>query len=158
MKRLLLILLLMAVNSSGSSNLMAQWVQTSGPEGGETTCFAVIDTVLFVGTYGAVYFSTNNGTSWTPVNTGLTDLDVLSLAVSGDNLFAGTWGGGVFLSTDNRKNWTNVNTGLMGPDVVPVGASGTIIHALAFDDGYLYASTYGDGVWRRPLSEMITSM
>jgi len=40
--------------------------------------------------------STNNGTSWTAVNTGLTYTSVDALAVSGTNLFAGTFGGGVW--------------------------------------------------------------
>jgi len=41
----------------------------------------------------------NNGTSWTEVNSGLTNQSVNALAVSETNLFAGTEGGGVFLST-----------------------------------------------------------
>ena len=44
---------------------------------------------------------TNNGTTWTPVDSGLTMTRVWSLAVSGTNLFAGTYGGGVFLSANN---------------------------------------------------------
>ena len=44
-----------------------------------------------------VFLSTDNGTSWKGVNTGLPeDADVLSFAVSGPNLFAGTRGGGVW--------------------------------------------------------------
>ena len=46
--------------------------------------------IFFAGTDGGVFLSTNNGTSWTAVNTGLTDTDVYALAVSGTNLFAGT--------------------------------------------------------------------
>ena len=61
---------------------------------------------------GGVFLSTNNGTSWTAVNTGLTNTYVYALAVSGTNLFAGTYGGGVFLSTNNGTSWTAVNTGL----------------------------------------------
>lgn len=37
--------------------------------------------------------STNNSTSWTVVNNGLTNNNVTSLVVSGTNLFAGTDGG-----------------------------------------------------------------
>ena len=96
MKRMLGILLLMALVSFGSSHLMAQWIQTNGPEGGGVGCFAVSDTNLFAGTGGGVYRSTNNGTSWTPVNTGLWNLSVYALAVSGTKLFAGTQGNGVW--------------------------------------------------------------
>ena len=45
---------------------------------------------------GGVFLSTNNGTSWTAVNTGLTNTAVSALAVSGTNLFAGTGSGGVW--------------------------------------------------------------
>ena len=51
----------MAAISSGSNQLMAQWVQTSGPEGGRTLGFVNIDTNLFTGTFGGVFRSTNNG-------------------------------------------------------------------------------------------------
>jgi len=52
---------------------------------------------VFAGTHGGgVFVTTNNGTSWTAVNGGLTDQVVLSLAVSGSTVLAGTNGGGVF--------------------------------------------------------------
>jgi hypothetical protein len=99
-------------------------------------------TNLFAGTYyGGIFLSTNNGSSWTEVNSGLTTLNVLALAVSGTNLFAGTWGGGVFLSTDNGSNWT----------AIPMGWGNTIVHALAVsptDSGMnLFAGTHGRGVF-----------
>jgi hypothetical protein len=87
--------------------LHAQWVQTNGTYGADVHCFAVSDTNIFAGTHGrGVFISTNNGTSWTQVDSGLTDTYVNALAVSGTNILAGT----------------------------------------------------GRGVWRRPLSEMITSV
>jgi hypothetical protein len=92
-----------------------------------------------------VFRSTNNGTSWTAVNNGLTNLDVRSLAVSGTNLFVGTFGGGVFLSTNNGTSWTAVNKGLMNTAIWSLSVSGT----------NLFAGTDSGGVWRRPLSEMI---
>jgi hypothetical protein len=75
---------------AGTNPSNAQWVQTNGPYGGGVLCFATSGTNLFVGTYGGVFLSANNGTSWTAVNSGLTDLIVFSLAVSDANLFAGT--------------------------------------------------------------------
>ena len=124
-----------------------QWVQTNGPIGGVVTCFAVSGTNLFAGTEGGVFLSTNNGASWAAVNTGLANTPVTSLAVSGTNLFAGTYGG-VFLSTNNGASWTAVNTGLVN----------TNIQALAVSGANLFAGTAGRGVFRRPLSEMITSV
>ena len=71
-------------------------------------------TKLYAATYGGgVYKSTDSGTSWTAcTNTGLTDLNVLSLAMSpAGTLYAGT-GDGIFTSTDNCASWTSVSAGL----------------------------------------------
>jgi hypothetical protein len=76
----------------------------------------------------------------------LTNTYVRALAVSGTNLFAGTFGG-VFLSTNNGTSWTAASTGL----------TNTYVSALAVSGTNLFAGTNG-GVWRRPLSEMITSV
>ena len=72
-----------------------------------------------------------------------------SLAVSGANLFYAPWGGyGVFLSTNNGTSWTNVSAGLP-TSAISFCVSGT----------NLFAGIYWtQGVWRRPLSEMITSV
>ena len=73
--------------------------------------------------------------------------DVWCFAVSGTNLIAGT-NGGVFLSTNNGTSWTQVNNGLTNTGVLSLAVSGT----------NLFAGTLVGGVWRRPLSEMITSV
>lgn len=130
------------------------WAQAnSGLTDTNITSFAVSDTNIFVGTMSGVFCSTNNGMSWTPVNTGLAEgTIVLSLSVSGTNLFRGCGGGstsnGVFLSTDNGKSWTAVNSGLPNRGVRVLFVSGT----------YLFAGTWEGGLWRRPLSEVITSV
>ena len=98
------------------------------------TALAVIGTNLFAGIQGrGVLLSTDTGATWRAINTGLTDL------------FAGTENGGVFLSTNFGSNWNAVNVGLSDTDV----------KALAVSGSNLLAGTYGAGVWRRPLSEMI---
>jgi hypothetical protein len=71
----------------------AQWIQTNGPYSGFIRTLAVSGTNLFAGTYGGVFHSTNNGTSWTAASTGLTNANVWSLAVSGTDLFVGTSSG-----------------------------------------------------------------
>lgn len=109
------------------------------------------DTSVFAGTDSAgVFLSTDNGRSW--VNRGLINIRIWSLAVSpngtgGASLFAGT-SKGVFLSTNNGASWTSVNTGL----------ADTVVYSLAISgDKNLFAAT-DHGVWRRPLSEMITAV
>jgi len=110
---------------------------------------------LFAGTSSppgnpnGVFVSTNDGESWTSV---LTCSDVNAIAAFDTNVFVGTDGGGVYLLTNNGARWRRVNTGLSALHVMDLivgrDASGT-----------LYAATgNGGGVWRRPLSEMITAV
>ena len=104
-------------------------------------------TNLFAGTRGGgIFLSTNDGTSWNAVDSGLTNNDVRCLAVSGKNLFAGTHGGGVFFSKNNGTSWTAVNSGM----------TDTLVRSLAVSGASLFAGTQGSGVWKRPLSEMAT--
>ena len=103
------------------------------------------NTKLYVGTHGyGIFLSTNKGVSWNSVNGGLTNLDILSLIISGNNLFAGT-SNGVFLTTDSGINWNNISAGLPSTEVL----------ALTVSSKNLYAGT-PLGVWKRPLSEMVT--
>ena len=62
---------------------------------------------------------------------------VLSLAISGTNIFAGTYGGGVFLSSNNGGSWNLVNTGL----------TNTAVHSLAMIGTNIFAGTFGLGVF-----------
>jgi photosystem II stability/assembly factor-like uncharacterized protein len=110
--------------------LQAQWVQTNGA-GGYVKCFAINGINIFAGIEGGgVYLSTNNGTNWTQVNNGLTYGNVISLAISDTDIFAGT-NDGVFLSTNNGTDWTHIN-----------GLSGIDIYSLAVSGNYLYAGGY----------------
>ena len=111
---------------------------------------------IFAGTYSGVYLSTNNGTNWTQLNAG-PNRSVYSLAISqnemsGTNLFAGTFLGGVFQSNNNGVNWTAINTGLPYEN--------DYIFSLAILGQYIFAGTANldGGVWRRPLSELVTSV
>jgi ligand-binding sensor domain-containing protein len=108
---------------------------------------AVDGSRLFAGTFHGVFVSTNDGTNWAAFNAGLTSTEVWSLAVDGSTLFAGT-DGGVFRSTDNGTSWTPVNAGL----------TGTFVRSMAVHDSHLFAGTYSTGVWRRPLSEMVSAI
>ncbi|MDP4219140.1 MAG: regulator [Bacteroidota bacterium] len=103
---------------------------------------------LFAGTNGGgVYFSTDTGRTWTAVNDGLTNYHVSSLAIVGTSIFAGT-GDGVFFSTNNGARWTAFNKGL----------SSTEVNALAASSTDLFAGTGGNGIYRRPLVEMINNV
>jgi ligand-binding sensor domain-containing protein len=124
------------------NSLKAQWIQTSGPTGGIVNCLAASGTKLFAGTNGnGVYISTNNGTNWTPANSGIENSGVLDLAFSGQSLFAGTYDG-LFKSTNDGSNWTEVNIGLLSDYVTNIAVSGSKIYAGSVYSIY-FSSDYG---------------
>lgn len=65
-----------------------------------TNAFGIWDENIFAGFYGSgISYSSNNGISWTEKNTGLNNLQILSLGGSSAKLFAGTERG-LYISTD----------------------------------------------------------
>jgi photosystem II stability/assembly factor-like uncharacterized protein len=111
-----------------SSN--SQW-QTCGNYTGYVLPFAVKDSVLIAGTYGNGIYYTADGINWTYSTSGMTDLKILSLTLSGNYVFAGSESGGVYRSSDNGVNWTPVNNGLTSFE----------IHTLGSNAGKVYAGT-----------------
>ncbi len=101
---------------------------------------------LYCVTDSGVFRSTDEGTSWTAVNSGLPDTAGKALAVSDTNVFEG--GKGIFISTNNGTSWTDVSDGL----------TTNLVNDLAISGSNIFAAPFQDGVWRRPLSEMITSV
>jgi photosystem II stability/assembly factor-like uncharacterized protein len=116
--------------------LPAQWIQTTLNDA-QITSFAISGTDLFAGNYnGGLFLSTDIGTSWSPVTSGLTDTIVRSLRVNGTDLFAGTHNG-VYLSTNSGTSWTPVNSGM----------TNTQVTSLVFCGTNLFAGTWGNGVY-----------
>lgn len=127
-----------------SADSGASW-SSAGLSGNVVSVLAFSGTNLYAGIFDGVSVSANNGLSWTTSGTGLTQqTDVRSLAFSGTDIFAGTWGDGVYLSTDNGSTWNSVNT---------TGLSGSRVHTLVISGTNLLAGI-DDGLWRRPLSNI----
>ena len=127
----------------------AQWVQTNGPWGGDVLALAVSGSNIFAALVpGGVYRSTNNGTSWTAVDSGLpANIYVTSLAVSSSNIFAGTLGGGVFLSTNSGTSWTAVDSGLPAyTNVYSLAVTGDS-NIFAGTEGGVFLSTNSGTSW-----------
>ncbi len=103
----------------------AQWATVHGPQGGPDNAFLINGDNLFVATaVGGLFRSQNDGTSWSPVQNGLTATWVSSFAIFGGTLFAGTMGSGVFHSSDGGASWTEVNKGLAEMNIVAMAVSG----------------------------------
>ena len=115
----------------------------------------VSDTNIYAGTrYGGVFLSTNNGNFWNEINSGMpVNVSVYDFAAYGQNLFAAS-DSGVFRLTNNDSSWTNVSDGL--PE--PINNSSRLVYSLAVCGTDLFAGTAIHEVYRRPLSELITSV
>jgi hypothetical protein len=132
-------------NSSG-------WIRAnSGLPGGYGNAFGAVGSNLFAGTYDSgIYLSKNDGIDW--VSSGLGGYNVSAIETVGSNIFAGGFNG-IFLSTDSGENWMPVDDGL----------TNMIVDAFAVIGNYILVGTgnaanwNGNGVWRRPLSDMIGS-
>ena len=158
MKNIFRLLFVVCFLFTCANSLHAQWVRTSGPCGGYVDAFGVSGTNLFAGTGGdGVYLSTNNGTSWTQVNSGLPlTPTVTSFAVNGTEIFAGIDGNGVYLSTNNGSSWYQVNFGLTNMAVRSLAVSGT--NLFAGTDGGVYRSTNNGGSWALVYSSGVNAL
>ncbi len=109
---------------------------------------------ILAATYGdGVFLSTNEGDSWTAMNTGLTSTKLLTIAVdpaTPNRFFVGSDGEGVFVSTDGAAHWQPARAGLT------IG----VVNSLVFDVGnpqYLYAGTGGEGVFSLDLNGTVVN-
>jgi photosystem II stability/assembly factor-like uncharacterized protein len=66
---------------------------------------------------------------------------IATYTLRGSSVFAGN-GDGMFLSTDTGASWTSLNEGF---PTCPKPA----VEASCADDNYLFAGTFGEGVWRK---------
>jgi hypothetical protein len=114
--------------------------------GGQVTAFAGNGGYLFAGIWGGgVFRTTDNGVSWTALNSGLTKKDVLALGVYNNNIFVGT-DSGVFASTNNGATWTEA--GLVNIWVDAFAVSGSRLFAGTYH-GIYYTDDNG-ATWGEP--------
>jgi len=134
-----------------SGNLFAQWVDTGAPFGGPVYTIVTDEPNIFIGTnQGGVYRSTDNGSNWEQVNSGLTTASVKALTFAGSYLFAGTSTKGIFRSADNGSNWVEVNNGLSVLFINTLAVSGSNIFAgakLSVTGGGVFLSTNNGDNW-----------
>jgi hypothetical protein len=147
MKSLLCIVFFIVATYFNKQKLFAQWIPTNGPNEGAVYCFLVSGSNLFAATSDdGVQLSTDNGTSWFPVNNGLGNETVYAFAASGTNIFAGTEYSGVFLTTNSGNNWIAKNNGLTNMKIQSLFSSGSHLFAGTNSEG-LYLSTNNGDSW-----------
>ena len=109
-------------------------------------------TKIFAGANGAnaVLMSRDTGTTWTSIGTGLPGDLVTALASTGTTLIAGHAGAGIYVSSDTGNTWTAANTGL--------GSLPIDVRSLVIKGTDVFAGTVSGGVWKRSLSNILTSV
>lgn len=105
----------------------------------------VAPNILYAGTRDGVFKSTNSGTSWS--NIGLAEVNAILLDPNGpDTVYVGT-NSGVYISISGGISWQAMNSGLEDTNVT----------CLCIDPGnYLYATTYGSGMYKWSLEPGIS--
>ncbi len=114
----------------------AQWQQTS-LDSLRIYCLDTNGTNIFAGTNKGMFLSTDKGGNWNAMNNRLTDQYISALALSGINIFVGTYYYGIFLSTNNGGNWDAVNTGLTNNYIQSLVMSQANIFALTLEGVFL---------------------
>ncbi len=123
-----------------------------------------------------------NGGLWQPIHTkDMADGGMSDFRCVGSTLYAAFWNKGLFLSRDGGDSWASINEGLDEMAVTSIGADGTAVYvstyrsvfqwgenegqwkligslpyqvaSLAVLDGFLYAGTYGGGVYKILIKE-----
>jgi hypothetical protein len=136
-----------------SSDAGSSWTpMTSGMPGGRVYSFAAVGSTDIAATSNGVYRSTNAGIDWIPAGTGISGDRGTPLALRALNnvVVLTTSLSGCYLSTDAGENWNEISEGLTGP--------GSGLNSLAESNGYLFGGSYNGGVWRRPLSDILTGI
>ncbi len=153
-----------------------QWVQTNNPLGGPISKLAISGTNIYAATYGeGIFVSTNDGNTWSLMNTGIPINNYLyALTVDDSTFFAGT-DSGVYLSTNFGNSWfgagitdkistsfaingsnifVGTNAGIYLTtnngstwSIVNNGLTDTIVQVLAINGNNIFAGTYGGGMF-----------
>ena len=103
--------------------------------------FSSNGSVIYLGSTDKVFKSTDFGTTWVDVSTGLGKGGIQALLFDGTNLFAGTPAdsAGVYRSTNGGAHWNPAAAGL---------SIGKTIRGLISFGAYVFAGTEGDGIYR----------
>ena len=103
---------------------------------------------LYAGSDGAMYISTNGGSSWSSVE-GTGDIRSLWTWPGRPGTVVATSDQGAYISTDSANSWTSINGNITSSLMTDVAVSGNEILAPAQDYGPI-ESTDGGATWNEP--------
>jgi Secretion system C-terminal sorting domain len=125
-----------------SANLGTSWAASNtGLNASNISAITTSGTNLIAGAQNGVYYSANNGATWT--SAGLT-YQASSFVSNAAGLFVGTTDNGVYFSNDNGVSWTARHNGLQG-QVNALAVKGSNIFAAT--GGAIYVSANNGATW-----------
>jgi len=127
-----------------STNYGVNWNQFVGFSG-DAKNILFIENKIYLGSTNGIWVSTNRGLNWTNMGLGS---NFAPVAVSGNTIYTGTWGGGVYFTTNNGTNW--IQTTLNNKSVISVLTKDNAI--IAGVSGGIFVSTDNGITWTNPLS------
>jgi len=148
MKKIVLLLIFISFQTSHT-----QWELCSNKlDGGWISFLESRDSIVYAGIQGdGIFRSTDYGNLWTKKIKGLTNTFVNSLAISGNNIIAGSTyvgsGGSIFLSTDNCNTWSIKDTGIQGSNIQSLTIKGNVM--LAGSNQGLFSSADSGNTWTK---------
>ena len=161
---------------------MDSWTSL-GLEGHFITALSVNEKKIYIGTNrGEIFHLEEAGKPWKLINSDILGSPILELKWVGSTLYATSWDKGVLRSTDDGKSWLEINGALDEPSVMtmltdnaasyigtyyngvfqwvedekgwkPIGSLRRRVDSLMKLDGFLYAGTFGGGVFKIPIAE-----
>jgi uncharacterized repeat protein (TIGR01451 family) len=146
MKHITILTLLLAITVPGFCQ--DHWVRTTNPPNGSVRALATIGNDLFAGTNQGVYYSADNGVTWTKRNGAFPDMSISTLLSHGTTLFAGDDGINrrVYKSEDLGLTWTNIT-----PNIASGPPAGFVIYN---NDIYLGGGYANVAVYKSPLANI----
>lgn len=90
----------------GDTLITWQSIHIDDSIGAVTAVIVDADGTLFVGTYGGVFRSSNQGNTWTRADKGLNGNVVVSFAIASNGKVVAGTNNGIYTSTDRGANWT----------------------------------------------------
>lgn len=111
---------------------------------------------VFLGSGDFIYLSTDNGSNWSTLTVGLPSFRILNAISFYENViflgyqysdYPSPLCGGVHFSTNNGSSWIEANDGLP-----------STVRALAISGNYIFAGCLENGIWRRPLNQLVSAV
>jgi chitodextrinase len=145
------------VAASGSAG---QWTQTNWTAGNDFFKLFAGSSRVFARTWdsldgGRVFSTSDDGATWTQVASADTDLDILSIAVLGNGVLAGTWNG--FYQSSTGSAWSAVSPSGISSDTAIVSIAALDTGLFASSIGHVYRSSDGGSSWTEVSSGLPTS-